>query len=102
LSRPRDNGIFGARDCDSFEIDFLLNHAHNLPQTGKSRSDLVLGRTSFFPNYAAPSASARLLDFNTAFFATNRPAKELRTCEKTTNHSTVTTISRRCYNYPIK
>jgi len=53
----------------------------------------LVGRMSFFPNYVAPGASARLLDFNPAFFATNRPAKELRTCEKTTNHSTVTTMA---------
>jgi hypothetical protein len=38
-------------------------------------------------------SSAGLLDFNPAFFATNRPAKELRTCEKTMNHSTVTTMA---------
>src|ERR1700735_2089307 len=65
-------------------------HLHRA--SGRSIRPGSVGRT-VFPNYAAPSASARLLDFNPAFFATNSPAKELRTCEKTTNHSTVTTMA---------
>src|ERR1700681_4291856 len=66
-------------------------HLHRA--SGRSIRLGSVGRTSFFPNYAAPSASAGLLDFDPAFFATNRPAKELRTCEKTMNHRIVTTMA---------
>jgi hypothetical protein len=37
------NGGFGACDCGSSEIDFLLNHAYNLPQTGKSSQPHGIG-----------------------------------------------------------
>jgi hypothetical protein len=55
-----------------YKIDTAMCDGKTSASSAAVRSDLVLvGRTSFFPNYVAPRVSARLLDIHPALFATN-------------------------------